>query len=407
VVSYEDVARLLLPASGGGAVLGAGEQWDVPAAEPGSTAVVWGREPSWERAGPTLLRYAARRELALARLRRRACARPVGVHRWPLRYYKPRAASRLMWRLREGALVELPGEPSGPRWLDVAAAAAGVQERVERFHIGAAGSICATVTLGGSERAVLRVACAASAADPAHGADVLERLQPLGLVCVPRLLARGTDGLAAWTTESLLPGRPPTRISASLIRAAAEFCVALPRSAEPARGLGEHLDALAERMPSFAGPLEELRARTAPVVAALPSVLGHGDLWGGNLLVDGGRLTGVVDWDAWHPSAVPGTDLLHLVAVARSREEGRTFGELLPDRPWRDRLFAEPIAGYWRALGIAPTEEVLAAVGVAWWAAQTHSRLRRQPGDAADPAWLRRNVAPVIGGALLRVDLPA
>jgi aminoglycoside phosphotransferase (APT) family kinase protein len=125
-------------------------------------------------------------------------------------------------------------------------------------------------------------------------------------------------------------------------------------------------------------------------------VLAHGDLWASNLLLRRGRLTGVVDWDAWHPSAVPGIDLLQLVAVARSREQNRTLAELLPERPWGDPLFAGGSAAYWRAFGIDPVEEVLAAVGVAWWAAQTHSRLRRQPADAGNPEWVRRNVVPVL-----------
>jgi hypothetical protein len=39
---------------------------------------------------------------------------------------------------------------------------------------------------------------------------------------------------------------------------------------------------------------------------------------------------------------------------------------------------------------------VLEAVAVAWWAAQTQSRLDREPRDAADPQWVRRNVEPVL-----------
>jgi hypothetical protein len=397
-VSYADVARLLLPASGDGAVLEAAEDWRALPEDADGGAAIWGREPTFERAGPRLLAYAARRELAIARLRRRppGLLSAAGVHRWPLRYYKPRAASRLMWRLREGALIELTRGETGPRWLDVAADAAGVRDRIEDFHVGAAGSICASVELRSGERAILRVAGAGSVADPGHAAEVLERLVPLGLPSVPRLLGQGTEGLAAWTLESLLPGRPPTRVTPALVETTAAFCAALPRRAEPPAALAEHLGAMAAAMPDLAGPLEELRSRAAPVVARLPAVLAHGDLWDSNLLVDGGGLTGVVDWDAWHPSGVPGADLLHLVAVARSRAEGRTFAELMPHRPWRDPLFAAPMSAYWRALGVEPSEDVLHAVGVAWWAAQTRSRLHRQPADAHDAEWRARNVAPAL-----------
>ena len=63
-------------------------------------------------------------------------------------------------------------------------------------------------------------------------------------------------------------------------------------------------------------------------------MLRHGDL-GRQLLVgveDG--LSGLVDWDAAHPAAVPGADLLQLVATEFRRGE-HALGPAFLSRPWR------------------------------------------------------------------------
>jgi hypothetical protein len=111
----------------------------------------------------------------------------------------------------------------------------------------------------------------------------------------------------------------------------------------------------------------------------------------------------VVDWDAWHPSGVPGTDLLHLVAASEAARSQRTFAELLADRSWRRPLLTDPaLRRYWADLEIVPGEELLDCVLGSWWASQTAVRLARSPADAADPEWRRRNVAPVAAWDALR-----
>lgn len=398
-MSLEHIGRLLLPLEAtSGAVMRADERWRLGGAATAADDAVWGREPSWEPAGPRLVRYAWERERALLRLRARSRGRPVslaGVYRWTHPFYRARRLPGAMTRLREGLVVELAGRDRGLRLLDHAAMAAGIQERVDVFHIGAGGSIGAPATLRSGEPAILRVALAGCAVDPMRSAEALERLAPLALAGVPLLIGRGQAGAAAWTTESLLPGRAPAAVSASLVASVASFCLALPRSERPPSALGEQLAELARRLPSLAEPLAHLQARTDPVVRALPSVLGHGDLWRDNVLVHAGRLSGIVDWDAWHPSAVPGTDLMHFVSSARAFATQRSFAELLPERPWEDELFARPAERYWRELGIEPSPEVLEAVALAWWAGQALSDLTRNPRHADDAEWLRRNVEPV------------
>jgi hypothetical protein len=302
-----------------------------------------------------------------------------------------------MWRLREGLLVELTRDRRAPRHLDVAARAAGVERRIEAFHVGAGGSVCARTEVSGAGAAILRVAAAGSAIDPRRAAAALERLEPVTGGEVPRLVGQGAEGPAAWSAETLLPGRVPVHVTLDIVERVAAFCATLPRGDGPAGAFGEAFSGMCERMPQLAERLRAVQARVAEVIGELPSVVGHGDLWRGNLLVDRGRLTGVVDWDAWHPSAVPGTDLLHLVYSARAFATHRTFAELLADPDWNPSgALSEGSRAYWAAIGVEPSRRVREAVAVAWWAAQTHSRLDREPDDAADPAWLGRNVEPVL-----------
>jgi aminoglycoside phosphotransferase (APT) family kinase protein len=199
----------------------------------------------------------------------------------------------------------------------------------------------------------------------------------------------------------MLSGRPPRRLGGELVVEVARFCLALPRGSGPPLVFEEEMRALIEQLPHFSAELSELLARTQPIVASLPSVTRHGDLWGGNLLAEGDRLTGVIDWDAWHPSAVPATDLLHLVASARALATGRSLAEILLERPWLARSFREAAATYWQALEIEPREGVLEAVGIAWWAGRTAHDLARHPHHAGREDWLSRNVEPLLEGASL------
>jgi hypothetical protein len=397
-VSYEDVARLLLPADGRGVVIRSGPDWQRPGVA-GEPAVIWGREPTWEPAGTRLAGYALRRERALLGLRARPPAglRVVGVHRWSLRFYRPQMAAHVMWRMREGSVVELARDIEEPRLVDVAARAAEVPARLAAFHLGAGGTVCARGRLRSGDPVMLRVARAGSAGDPTRAGGALQRLGAAGTDNVPGLVARGREGEAAWSTERLLPGRPPGDLTPAVVRAAAAFCAGLPRTGEAPRAFAEDIAGLADRLPAHADGLRAVERAAGGAIAELPSILGHGDLWLSNLLFEGGRLTGVVDWDAWHPAAVPGTDLMHLVAAARAFATFKTFAELVGERPWEDELFVAAGRDYWPALGVAPGREQLEAVAIAWWAGQTHSRLRRQPTDADDREWVRRNVEPVLG----------
>jgi hypothetical protein len=233
-------------------------------------------------------------------------------------------------------------------------------------------------------------------ADPTAGATALERLAAAHVPLVPAQAGRGRVGSAAWTAESVLPGRRPRRLTPGLVRAVVRFCSSLPRSPQPIVALTEDLAAIG---PAIGREPRNLVALGAPALAAiddLPAVMRHGDLWSGNLLVDADDLRGVVDWDAWHPAAVPATDLLHLLAVDRAGRTGESFGELWLARIWRTEAFERLSEDYWRALDVQPNEGVLAAVGLAWWANQASQSLLRLPHLAEDLEWRSRNLEGVL-----------
>jgi hypothetical protein len=401
-VSFQDLAALLLPADLDGAVCEVGSDWRVDAVALAAAGfAVWGREPTWTAAGRGLTRSAARRERALAQLRARPPGRlaVAGVHRWSHDFVEARYLPRTLSWLRGGLLVELTADARVQRVIDVAAAAAGMTQRVDAMHFGAGGQISARGHVRAGGQVVLRVAGTGSPVDPSCAADALVELDALPLPQVPRLVARDRAGRAVWTTETLLPGHRAGSLSPGLVAAVADFCARLPYDGSPPTSFASDIACLIDRLPRFRAPLLELEERAAPVIAGLPSVLRHGDLWRGNLLVQDGALTGVVDWDAWHPSGVPGTDLLHLVASAHAFATRQSFGEVMRERPWERASFTAAATGYWRELGIDPTRETLEAIGIAWWTTQTKANLQRHPHMVGDEHWLKRTVESLLGPA--------
>jgi hypothetical protein len=362
--------------------------------------VVWGRTPQGSTSLVSAARCAGRREVSLRTLSRRLPGRlhVVAVHRLPPRQLGVgRLRGGVRTALRGGALVELGSANSGASVLDAVADAAGVRVPGRRFHAGAGGAMLVRGLLADGSGAVLRVARAGSAGDPAALADTLERLERDRVPLTPRLHARGNTAGASWLAEAALPGRRPARAGGALTREVAHLCTSFPRSDHPPTATAADLDAVAAALPDRAGSIGGIAADVSGALRTLPSVLRHGDLWAGNLLVDRrGMLSGLVDWDAAHPAAVPGTDLLQLVATEFRRNAHRALGPAFLARPWRLPEFGEATARYWSAVGIRPDEDLLCLVGIAWWATEVHGTLARLPHRATDERWLETNVDRVL-----------
>jgi aminoglycoside phosphotransferase (APT) family kinase protein len=128
----------------------------------------------------------------------------------------------------------------------------------------------------------------------------------------------------------------------------------------------------------------------------VPDLGVHGDLWAGNVLTTGAALTGVVDWDSYRSSPVPGIDLMHLVATDERLRHRRSMGAELLSRPWRREPLRAHGAAYFARLGVDADVDRWTAVGVAWWAGQLLDSLSRSPELADDEGWLATNVDGVL-----------
>lgn len=398
------LAYPFMPAEPGrtGVAVEAPPDWsfDPAAVAPDADVVAWGRTPEGSAPLVAAARRAALREASLRTLRGRLPSglRLAAVHRLPPRGLgSARLRGGVRAALRGGALVELVSGPDRPRVLDAVLDAAGVRPAGGWFHAGAGGAMVVRGLLPDGSPAVVRVARAGAPGDPATVVATLRWLGREGVPFTPRLHAHGSTAGASWAAERALPGRRPPRASASLMRQVADVCASFPRSDRPPEATVADLSAVAAVLPDRAGALDALASELAGALGRLPSVLRHGDLWAGNLLVDrGGSLTGLVDWDAAHPSAVPGADLLQLVATELRRAAHLALGPAFLTRPWRSAEFSAAAAAYWPALGISPGDDVLDAVGVAWWATEVHGTLARLPHRAADERWLETNVDRVL-----------
>jgi Phosphotransferase enzyme family len=394
---FESLAWLHAPADDPDscALVEARDDWRLDAARfDGCESAVWGRMPVLRRSGRATMSVALGRERSLLALRRAAPAglRTWGVERIPPIGRRPRWQAAARSLLMSGAVVRLGRGPGRARVADTIAEQAGAPVGTVHLRVSGDGSALSRVTVREPGDAVLRLATVGGLKDARRNAEALERLAPTGLPSVPRLIGSGELLGVGWSTETVLGGAPVRRLSPALIGDLVGWSAALPSAASPLPAVEERFAVLAAAFPRWGASLGAALERATLLGRELPGVVEHGDLWAGNLLVDGGRLRGVVDWDNWHPAGTPGADLLHLFAMDRRSRIRRELGELWLDRPWASTAFRDATGSYWARLGIPFTEEVgwLAAIG--WWAAQVTAALRRGRRPADDTRWVARNV---------------
>ncbi len=405
VVRFEALARLLLPAQPRtpGRVFETDRRFTFDrSAVSGADAIVWGRPPLPSGTPvPELARSALERERALRALRSDP-PEPlvvVGWHRWHPSSIRPGTfRNGLRKALLGGLLVELapPGGDRPPRPIDDVALAAGANRRVTAFRPGSGGSALVVLDDAGGRTVLVRTGLIDTPGDPSHSSGALELLERGEVPLTPRLLGGGEVASASWTSESMLAGARPRRVTRSLVADLAAFCARLPRSGGPATAHTSDAGVIASVLPGHASAVAALGDEIGAALDGLPGVMRHGDFWSGNIMSRGGRLSGVIDWDAWHPAAVAGTDLLHFLVAEQALRSHRGLGEIWRHRPWSSEEFVAAAVPYWRALGLAPTGEQLEAVGAAWWMGQIANNLARLPHLAHDEKWLERNVEPVI-----------
>jgi hypothetical protein len=401
--SFVVLAKLFLPAGPGrrgGIIEGPGD-WGFEPAQVGRDvhAAIWGRGPDRRSTLGRLPWNVLSREIALRRLGGSIPShlRITGVQRLPPRLRLTGRLRRLMrTTLRGGLLIELNALPAGPRVLDEALIAALAGGSIAgSAHVGSAGSLVYKVSLADRRSGLMRVACIGSGGDPSKLAHTLEQLALANVRLAPRAIRGGSTAGAAWLVEELLPGTPPSRLTPPIFRQIAEACSRFPKDEKP-EALTDDLAGMAERLPERATNLERLAEIAAQRLEGLPAVLRHGDLWAGNLLVEGERVRGLVDWDAAHPRGVPGADLLQLLGTDERTRRRETLGSFVARRGWQSEIFSAALSDYWSAMRIRNAESTLDIAGLAWWASEINWTLVRVPQRVSDERWLTTNVDPVI-----------
>ena len=395
MVIFERLASLLLPAEGGGRIVETDERWRGESLGEGEV-VVWGRPPLPSGVGfGAARRFAGDRRRALVRLRRRPPRglRVVDSVWWmPPEIARSRVKQPLKNALAAGAALTLsPGERPR-RVLDAAWGDAGLGAAPSEPRPSSGGSVRVEVD---DESSIFRAGPAGSPVDPVRAAEGLRALEGAGIESVPRALRSGATAGAGWAVESRLSGTRPERLDEDLVAEVVELVARLPADPGPPRALEEDRQKVISHLPGAAASLDALLSAHVDAIAEMPGRLRHGDLWAGNLLVEEGRLRGVVDWDAWHPSGVPGTDLVHLLGTAEGARG--SLGGRFARRFWLGEGFRSASAPYWEAVGVSPGPEVLDAIGVAWWVGQIAANLERLPHLAASDAWMDANVRSVLG----------
>jgi Ser/Thr protein kinase RdoA (MazF antagonist) len=245
--------------------------------------------------------------------------------------------------------------------------------------------------------AELRVSRVGHTKDPGRGREALLALAAADVPLVPKPLGGGTTAGAAWATESVLTGEHVHALTPDLLGQVTRFLAALPAGLPDRRAVDDQLVEVAGVFPEHAPALAHVAAAVARWGEAVPPVLIHGDMWLNNVFITDDRLSGVFDWDTWHPAGLPGTDVLNLLAANVRTQQGRDIGPLFVDDYWRSPEVRDALRAYFDARGMPfPDAAGLAAIAVGWWASRMAGSLHRARRDVDDPAWTRANIVDVL-----------
>jgi aminoglycoside phosphotransferase (APT) family kinase protein len=258
-----------------------------------------------------------------------------------------------------------------------------------------------------AEEGVLRVAIGPARAQVERQIGALEalraaRVPQLDATRIPWPIATGNAGLAIWSLERAHSGRPPRRVSGSLLSECVTFLVALHASAvpgAPAKSPTADAEVIADVCSEArASRVRALAAHVAEAVADVPRGFAHGDFFHGNLLVaKDGSLEAVIDWDAAGLGRLPLLDLLHLRHLSECSVSDLDWGpallsSLLPSIRRGD----EVVSDYCQGLGIDPSPSQLEALVAAYWLDRVAYQLTTFADRSERPLWIERNVELVL-----------
>ena len=352
-------------------------------------------QPPTDRLRPMRACRRAARSLRL-RARARAAARRLGD------------ARTLLWEVDGPSalfpLRALVSTGEGETIVDAAAAAAGLDPGQVRPRIRQGGVVAFAAD------AVLRVAVGPSAAQVEEHARALREIAAAGpppsvASRIPAQLGSGRAGLGVWSLESALPGtRPELPLSPRLLEDCSEFLASLyglVPGGEPSGTPAADAAVLAVASPGRTAALERLGRWVERTIEEVPRGFGHGDFWRDNLLADGDRLVGVVDWASAGPGRLPLLDMLHLTTDAtRARVRGH-LGPVIASHllPWARAGGDELARDHLRRVGVTASPVLLEALALAYWLDFVARQLRVFGDRGASETWVRQNVDVVVAAA--------
>ncbi|CAA9502973.1 MAG: hypothetical protein AVDCRST_MAG85-1881, partial [uncultured Solirubrobacteraceae bacterium] len=216
-------------------------------------------------------------------------------------------------------------------------------------------------------------------------------------------LAAGSLPLASWVAEPRLPGSPlPLPIAPALLADTVNFLAELFTAVShdaPRSSLADAADVVAAAVPApQAAAVGALADRLEERLSGLPRGFAHGDFWATNLLVDSGRLTGVVDWSGAGGGRLPLADLLHLVTSEQVSRTERPLGEVVTGwlLPAAQRGALPGVSALCGSLGLALEGAVVRDLAIAYWLEHVAFHLSSYADRAMRPGWLGPNVVEVI-----------
>jgi aminoglycoside phosphotransferase (APT) family kinase protein len=307
--------------------------------------------------------------------------------------------------LPQRALVLGRRSAGAPTLIDASLAAAGaaVGDTLDSEAPSIRAGLAATMT----DQGLLRIAVGPARRQLEGQVKALEALRASGVEAivadrVPWPRAVGRTGLADWSLEKRLAGaKPAGMLGPALLAECVEFLVALHGDdrSPAARSLREDAESIATaRPPERRAALVALGSRLDSALAGVPRGFGHGDFFLGNLLTEGDRLSGVVDWDAGGPGRLPLLDLIHLQHLAQYSRADEDWGPSLVRHlfPWAKSGGDEVARKYCSRIGLEPEPGLLEALAVAYWLDRVAYTLRTHRQRRTEPRWLARNVDHVL-----------
>jgi len=262
------------------------------------------------------------------------------------------------------------------------------------------------------ERGVLRVGLGPAAAQVVAQTQALTALLDLRISSrledlVPLPLGQGEVGLSRWSLERRLPGAAPR---GPLERRLLAECLGVLADLHRLRAAGsrrtmEHCARQVAAAASHAqrAGLVDLGRRLDRGLGHLPVGFAHGDFWGGNLLVESGRLSGIVDWGGSGPGRLPFLDLFHLLATESSGTGPFDVGAAARQYllPLVRRGGGPYVGSYARETGLPLEAETLELLAFAYWLDRLAHDLRATVSPAAIAAQAEELISET-GGLLTR-----